>query len=119
MDYFIVLCQLVSLVSLVAALIMCRTDKAADKLEPELSDYDRLDLIMKLIDQESNSYTLDMLEILVQQRRILCYVERVERTARLASGTSNQVGSNAFASANERVLSVNTSTPLQATKMRK
>ena len=104
MDYFIVLCQLVSLVSLVAALIMGRMDEAADVVP---SDTDRLEQMMKLIDLESNSYTLDMLEILIQQRRILCYVERVERTTRLASGTSKQVGSNAFASANERVLSVN------------
>jgi len=86
MDYFIVLCQLVSLVSLVAALIMYLMDKAADTLDYELSDTDRLDQLMKLIDLESNSYTLDMLEILVQQRRILCYVERVEGLARLQKG---------------------------------
>ena len=88
MDYFIVLCQLVSLVSLVAALIMGRRVEAADKLVTELSDSDRLDLTMHLIDLEINSYTLDMLEILIQQRRILCYVERVERTTRLHKGRS-------------------------------
>lgn len=84
MDMIIVLSQLASLVALVVALVMVRLHKPAEPV----SDTDRLEQVMNAIDEVSNPIVLDMLEILVQQRRILCYVELTERTTRLARGCS-------------------------------
>jgi hypothetical protein len=84
MDIIIVLSQLASLVALVVALVMVRLHKPAELV----SDTDRLEQIMNAIDEVSNPIVLDMLEIIVQQRRILCYVEHTERTTRLVKGCS-------------------------------